>query len=149
MNHVASALAVCCLLLAACSRQVSPSQPDTPTVPVTQPMQVTERANPASQRCVEVMGRLIVERRPDGGEFGVCYFDDNRQCEEWAMYRGECPIGGRRITGYATEAGRYCAITGGQYTGVVASDNSERGDCELAGGKKCDADEYWRGTCSR
>ena len=62
---------------------------------------------------------LRIESRPDGGQYGVCIFDDNYQCEEWAMFRGECPVGGLRVTGYITTAARYCAITGGRYT-VVA-----------------------------
>ncbi len=50
-------------------------------------------ANPASQNCVTRGGMLRIERRPDGGQFGVCVFTDNYQCEEWAMFRGECPVG--------------------------------------------------------
>ena len=76
-------------------------------------------ANPASLHCVGKGGMLRMERRPDGGQYGVCVFTDNYQCEEWAMFRGECPAGGLRVTGYITPAARYCAITGGRYT-VVA-----------------------------
>jgi hypothetical protein len=32
----------------------------------------------------------------------VCVFGDNRQCEEWALMRGQCPAGGIRVTGYVT-----------------------------------------------
>ena len=53
-------------------------------------------ANPASQNCVARGGTLRIERRPDGGQFGVCVFTDNYQCEEWAMFRGECSAGGLR-----------------------------------------------------
>ena len=110
----------------------------------------SEGANPASVHCAEVGGRLVIEKSPAGGEFGVCYFEDNHQCEEWALLRGKCPVGGRRITGYATQAGRYCAITGGQYTDVTGNDASdEHGNCILPGGKKCEAEAYWRGTCTR
>jgi len=87
---------------------------------------------------------------PAGARFGVCLFEDNHQCEEWALLRGECPVGGRRITGYATQAGRYCAITGGQYTGISGNDSSnEKGTCTLPGGKVCDAEKYYDGTCGR
>lgn len=109
---------------------------------------VLQSVNPASAHCAEVGGRLVIEQRPDGGEFGVCHFEDNRQCEEWALLRGECPVGGRRITGYATQAGRYCAITGGQYTDVTGNDASdERGNCLRPDGRKCEAEAFWRGTC--
>jgi putative hemolysin len=99
-------------------------------------------ANPASQRCVAVGGALQIERRPDGGQFGVCVFVDNYQCEEWALFRGDCPAGGRRVTGYATTAARYCAITGGRYD---AAGNA----CTLPGGKRCDVEAYWAGRCGR
>jgi putative hemolysin len=84
-----------------------------PTSSIEQPAQ---RANPASEHCVASDGRLAIEALPNGAKYGACMFEDNRQCEEWALLRGECPVGGKRITGYATSAGRYCAITGGEYT---------------------------------
>lgn len=107
-------------------------------------------ANPASVRCVDQGGALKIEKRPDGGQYGVCTFVDNYQCEEWALFRGECPKGGLRVTGYVTPAGRFCAITGGRY--AVSSPPTaavEKGVCSLPGGKTCDADAYFAGTCSR
>ena len=106
-------------------------------------------ANPASQNCVKQGGTLKIERRPDGGQYGVCVFTDNYQCEEWALFRGECPKNGLRVTGYVTPAGRYCAITGGRYTVVTESAAGETGVCSLPGGKACDAAAYYAGTCSR
>lgn len=106
-------------------------------------------ANPASVNCVKQGGTLSIDRRPDGGEFGICVFADNRQCEEWALFRGECPKDGVRVTGFATAAGRYCAITGGRYSVVSAlGATPERGECTLSGGKVCDADSYFGGSCS-
>ncbi|MCW5733542.1 MAG: DUF333 domain-containing protein [Enhydrobacter sp.] len=99
-------------------------------------------ANPASERCIQEGGSLQIEQRPDGGQFGVCVFSDNRQCEEWALFRVECPAGGLRVTGYLTPEARYCAITGGRYT---ESDNG----CALPGGKTCDASAYFNGRCTR
>ena len=72
------------------------------------------RANPASENCVAVGGQHTAEQAP-GGEIGVCLFEDNRQCEEWALLRGECPRGGIRVTGYYTTEERHCAIRGGRY----------------------------------
>ena len=107
-------------------------------------------ANPASQNCATRGGMLRIERRPDGGQFGVCVFTDNYQCEEWAMFRGECPTGGLRVTGYITPAARYCAITGRRYSVFARSGAAdERGACALPGGKACDADAYYAGTCGR
>ena len=107
-------------------------------------------ANPASQNCVARGGALQIERRPDGGQYGVCVFVDNYQCEEWALFRGECPVGGLRVTGYITPAARYCAIAGGRYAVVSKSGaTDEQGACALPGGKACDAAAYFAGTCSR
>jgi hypothetical protein len=131
---------------AACARKSAP--PEAP--PSTSPPPATQLANPASTHCVQEGGRLVIERRPDGAEYGLCLFEDNRQCEEWALLRGECRAGGVRITGYATSAGRYCAITGGSYAAVMnEAGQSEQDTCTLPGGKVCDAGEYYRGSCGR
>ncbi len=105
-------------------------------------------ANPASINCVDQGGMSRIESRPDGGQFGVCYFEDNRQCEEFALLRGDCPIGGVKVTGYVTEAGRYCAITGGAYT-VSGTDvgGEEAGNCTLPDETVCDAQAFYEGTC--
>lgn len=106
-------------------------------------------ANPASFNCTQQGGTLTIERRPDGGQFGVCTFRDNYQCEEWALFRRECPKNGLRVTGYATLAGRYCAITGGRYSVVSAPGAMpERGSCILPNGKSCEADAYFSGACT-
>jgi Tol biopolymer transport system component len=106
-------------------------------------------ANPASVNCTEQGGTLAIEERGDGGQFGVCYFEDNMQCEEWALMRGDCPVGGLKVTGYVTPAARYCAITGGQYavTGKSGA-NDEQGTCTFKDGSQCDAWDYYNGTCA-
>ena len=112
--------------------------------------QTPQLVNPASQNCIKLGGALKIERRPDGGQFGVCTFVDNYQCEEWALFRGECPKEGVRVTGYVTPAGRFCAITGGRYAVVSGSTaGDEKGVCSLPGGKACSADAYYAGTCRR
>ncbi len=106
--------------------------------------------NPASQNCVNQGGVLSIETRSDGGQYGVCQFEDNRQCEEWALLRGECPVGGVKVTGYTTPAARYCAITGGQYAGTGNSNAAnEQGTCTLKSGQQCDVWDYYNGKCSR
>ena len=95
-------------------------------------------ANPASVNCVEKGGRLEIKKGPRG-EYGVCFFDDNRQCEEWAMFRGDCPVGGVKITGYVTDAERFCAIRGGKV-------NMKDGTCAM-GGKVCGLENYRSGGC--
>lgn len=105
--------------------------------------------NPASVYCVQQGGSLAIEQRADLGQMGVCYFEDNRQCEEWALFRGQCPLGGLKVTGYITEAARFCAITGGEYT-IRGSDNAgiEQGTCSFSNGNSCDAWAYYKGECS-
>jgi len=107
-------------------------------------------ANPASIRCAEQGGMVRIETRPNGGQYGVCFFADNRQCEEWAMFRGDCPTGGLRVAGFVTSAARYCAITGGLYAVTANSGRAdEQGNCSLLSGKVCDAGDYFAGTCGR
>ena len=98
-------------------------------------------ANPASQRCMAAGGTLQIEKRPDGGQFGVCVFADNRQCEEWALFRGQCPAGGLKVTGYLTPAARFCAITGGRYDDTAKAR-------ALPSGKTCSAEAYYSGSCT-
>ncbi len=105
-------------------------------------------ANPASVNCTKQGGTLTIQTNGTGGQYGVCSFEDNRQCEEWALLRGECPVGGLKVTGYVTPAAQYCAITGGTYT-VTGKGNTpnETGTCALKDGKTCDATAYWNGGC--
>ncbi len=106
-------------------------------------------ANPASQNCVAQGGRLVMETNPAGGQYGVCVFEDNLQCEEWALLRGQCRTGGIKVTGYATPAARFCAISGGSYTVTSGSNTAaERGNCALPGGRSCTAADFYAGTCS-
>ncbi len=97
--------------------------------------------NPASVNCVEKGGRLAIAKRGDDGEYGVCIFEDNRQCEEWALLRGACPIGGLKVTGYITPEGTYCAIQGGKVL------DNER-VCELKNGQRCLTKNLFNGQCS-
>ena len=106
-------------------------------------------ANPASVNCAKVGGRLVVERGAAGGEFGVCLFPDNRQCEEWALFRGHCPVGGVRVAGYVTDAARHCGIRGGDYrvTAAAVAGRPEQDTCTLPGGKQCDVHAQYAGKC--
>jgi putative hemolysin len=110
----------------------------------------TRIANPASVNCIDRGGTLTIRKRGDGGEYGICTFADGRQCEEWALMRGECPADGIRVTGLDPAEARYCAITGGSYT-VVRKSNTEReeGRCTFPNGHSCDAGAYYEGKCPR
>lgn len=141
MKYLLLLCLLACLLLAACTAGTSA----TAVTPTPGP----GLANPASQNCTAVGGMLQIETRADGGQFGVCTFEDNRQCEEWALLRGDCPAGGVKVSGYITEAGRYCAITGGEYAVTTPGDaQTEEGRCTFANGVVCDAWAYYNGACS-
>jgi len=106
-------------------------------------------ANPASVNCVDKGGQIKIERDGTGSEYGVCLFEDNRQCEEWALYRKRCQVGGIKVTGYLTNAARYCVIRGGKYhiTNQQTFVMPEQGTCELKGGRLCNAQKWFSGSC--
>jgi putative hemolysin len=109
---------------------------------------LTQLANPASENCVANGGCPVIETAP-AGQYGVCLFEDNRQCEEWAMLRGACPMGGIKVTGYLTPEARYCAIRGGAYavTREPTATTPEAGTCTLPAQPPCDALALYEGRC--
>ncbi len=98
-------------------------------------------ANPASVNCGNVGGTTSIQNGPNG-QYGLCEFGDNMACEEWALYRGECPVGGVKTTGFNTKAQMYCAWVGGQ---TLAVPNAT---CTLPSGKVCSDEAVYNGTCS-
>lgn len=54
----------------------------------------TQLANPASEHCLAERGKLDIRMHDDGGQYGVCLFDDGSECDQWAFFRGECASGG-------------------------------------------------------
>ena len=99
-------------------------------------------ANPASANCVNLGGTLEIQKRGDQGEYGLCYFEDNRACEEWALLRGDCPLGGVKTTGFDTIDQEYCAWSGGE---TFAVPNSV---CTFKDGTKCSTISFYNGTCT-
>ena len=126
------------------NKPVDTSKTKTPeaTVNETGGEPIANIANPASVNCTEKGGKLEI-RKNKKGEYGVCLFEDNRQCEEWAFLRGQCPVGGVKITGYENEAEIYCAITGGQ----VESVDTPAPMCERIDGTLCNAQSNLDGEC--
>lgn len=105
-------------------------------------------ANPASVNCVTLGGQLDIRTLPGGGQYGVCLFEDNRQCEEWALFRGECQAGGVKVAGYLDgtpegEARAHCAIRGGRLTGL----ETPAATCGLPGKAACPALDIYLGAC--
>lgn len=99
-------------------------------------------ANPASENCVE-KGGTIEMRENKKGQYGVCVFEDNRQCEEWALFRDQCPVGGVKITGYDSDAQIFCAITGGE----VQDMDTDTPMCKRIDGTLCNAQSNLDGDC--
>lgn len=96
--------------------------------------------NPASQYCIEKGGKLEMRKNAKCGVYGICIFPGNLQCEEWAMFRGECPVGGIDITGLVTPSGIACAIKGGK---IFESETR----CQLPSGHICQTEDFYQGTC--
>ncbi len=94
----------CCLpVLNSCSAQNSNaktrSKPaDGQATPNTEPaakkadQKPLKLANPASVHCEQNGGKLKI-MTGDGGQSGVCLFDDGTRCEEWRFFRKECAPG--------------------------------------------------------
>jgi putative hemolysin len=97
--------------------------------------------NPASANCTKQGGEIKIVTRNDGGQYGICFFENNLQCEEWAMLRGDCPVGGLKITDYDNGQQIYCAITGGEV-------NISKNTCTIKG-QVCSLDDYFNGSCPR
>ena len=106
-------------------------------------------ANPAAVNCIKKGGQLNIEKDGAGSEYGLCLFGNNRQCEEWALLRGRCPVGGVTVTGYLTDAAKYCVVRGGKYsvTSKQSLANLEEGTCAIKGGRVCNAQQWFSGGC--
>ena len=131
-------LLVLSLLLTGClNNQGEQSQKETSEV-----KEITTLANPATTNCLEKGGQIVMKENK-GGQYGVCLFEDNRQCEEWALLRGQCPVGGRKITGYEDEAQVYCAITGGEVQGLGTATPM----CQRVDGTLCTVQANFDGEC--
>lgn len=113
------------------------SQKNTPT------RATSQLANPASVNCEKLGGTLEIKENGSGGQYGLCMFEDNMACEEWALYRGECPVGGIKTTGYDNIQQMYCAWSGGKTLAV------KNATCTLHSGEVCPVDAFYNGTCPK
>ncbi|WP_316148801.1 DUF333 domain-containing protein [Cupriavidus sp. BIC8F] len=50
------------------------------------------KPNPASVNCTQRGGKLEIVSTP-AGQSGICTFPSGKQCEEWALMRGQCTPG--------------------------------------------------------
>ena len=85
-----------------------------------------------------------------GAPANMCWFEESRGCTLEALQSGACGNGGRRTTGYLTQAARYCAWLGGE---VAVAESGEPGldeidgICTLPGGRSCVIGRLYYGTC--
>lgn len=100
-------------------------------------------ANPASTNCLKIGGRLVTKVRGDGGAYSICYFNESQACEEWALMRGDCPVGGVAVTELNTIDQKYCAWSGGQTKAEA------KATCVLKNGSKCSTLDFFNGVCPK
>ncbi len=95
-------------------------------------------ANPASVYCAKVGGKTIIDTLPSQDQIGICKFAEHQECEEWALFKKVCPVGGVN-TQNLNQAERFCLILGGKL------DNEQ---CVLANNKECNIQDLYNQTCS-
>ena len=74
------------LLLSACATVVAP---DADTAQDNSPS--ARMANPASLNCLQQNGKLQTVKTSQG-ETTYCLLPSGKKCEEWDMFRGNCPV---------------------------------------------------------
>lgn len=97
--------------------------------------------NRASVYCAEQGGTLLDQSRGDGSDYVLCYFEDGKVCEQWAMLRGDCPVGGIDVSVFNTEAQKFCVLCGGK----IADGNDMA--CSFKDGSVCWSENFYNGTC--
>jgi putative hemolysin len=100
----------------------------------------TQIANPASLNCEEKGGTLTIMTKVDGGQYGLCEFGEGMACEEWALFRDECPAGGIDISGFESEEQKFCLWLGGNLT-------QSANTCTLPNDETCDTTALYNGVC--
>jgi putative hemolysin len=134
------------LSLAACT---GPAVPATPTPQPGLP-------NPASAYCTENGGTVEMRQDAAGGQYGVCVFPDQSECDEWAYYRGDCKPGDSLQPASPTPAGAaqmanpasaYCEKNGGSVEFQQDAGGNVTGVCVFPDGTECEEWAYYRDEC--
>jgi len=102
-------------------------------------------ANPASENCVKQGGTVDI-RKEAKGEVGYCKFADGSECEEWALFRGECAAGGAKAD-MPNPASANCVKQGGTVD-IRKEAKGEVGYCKFADGSECEEWALFRGECA-
>ncbi|OQA39475.1 MAG: hypothetical protein BWY52_03111 [Chloroflexi bacterium ADurb.Bin325] len=142
------------LILTACTPLLPPAAPG--PEPTGDGEGQVALANPASVYCEEQGGRLEIRTAADGGQFGVCVFADDSECEEWAFFRGECQPGQPGsdaqdetpiLVSVANPAAAFCVQQGGESKIVADQAGNRSGVCVFPDGSQCDEWAFFRGDC--
>jgi putative hemolysin len=152
IKTISSAIALGLFVLSACSTQT----PQPVTATATAARDTITIANPASAYCEEQGFKMETRTAQDGSQYGVCMFEDETECEEWAYYRGECKPGDMDIApaptaspaGIANPASTYCVDQGGASEIRTAEDGSQYGVCTFPDGSECEEWAFFRGECT-
>lgn len=59
-------------------------------VPLQATPQAVRAASPATLNCLQNHGKLEIRRTPEG-EKADCLLPSGKRCDEWEMFRGNCP----------------------------------------------------------
>jgi putative hemolysin len=62
----------------------------TPPAPIPVDPNAARAASPASLNCIQNHGKLEIRQTPEG-EKADCLLPSGKRCDEWEMFRGNCP----------------------------------------------------------
>jgi len=123
MNHKCYVFTILCLLLLAAAMAGCAPQGDEP---------LNEMANPASVYC-QGLGYEEETRENEAGQYGICIFPDDTECDTWDFLAGRCG-----------QEHSYCAQQGFE---LIAIENSNIGTCVFEDGSTCVEFSYFQGDC--
>ncbi len=84
-QYLALSIAYLTLLLGGCT-YIAPAKPESTHFGP----RAERAASPASLNCIQNNGKLEIIQTPSG-EKGYCLLPDGKRCDEWEMFRGNCP----------------------------------------------------------
>jgi|GEM_PF-1643448 len=87
-------------------------------------------ANPASTNCITKGGTLSIQDTNEG-QIGLCTFPNGKECEEWALFRGDCNANAcGPCPQYSPPAPGFCS------DGKIVADVAD--ECGCIGPPKCE-----------
>lgn len=135
------------------TNQQSKSAMQTPTSTPT-----PQLSNPTALHCQNLGGKIMAKTRTDGSAYDVCNIN-GFECEEWALFRGECTSANDKRylmpkpspTSYAfpNPALANCIKLGGTLNIQTRGDGAEFGVCNFADGYSCEEWALLRGDCKK